>query len=65
MIKRHYDMTKSSYFRNFYDAGTPRVDLRTGLSHYNATLAKSKGHHYINVKWHDPQMYLLFVVRWS
>jgi hypothetical protein len=66
MIKRQYDITRPSYFRNFYQAGQPRFDLVKGLEHYNATLGKSKNHNYkFNIKWHDPDMYLLFVMRWA
>ncbi len=40
--------------------------LEEQLKPYNATLAKSKNKHYmLNVKWHDPKKYAIFVLRYS
>jgi hypothetical protein len=40
--------------------------IEEGLLKYNATIAKAKNENYkINVKWHDPKLYTLFVLRFS
>ena len=45
---------------------TNLATIETELKLYKATIAKSKNKHSImNVKWHDPKMYAMFVLRWS
>jgi hypothetical protein len=75
MIKKQYDYysTKVSYFTNFMDhlvyanvqSSRARNALRLELTKYKATLAKSKANYRYNIKWHDHEMYLLFVMRWA
>jgi hypothetical protein len=74
MIKRQYDYysTEVNYFTRFMDNLDTNVQssracdsLRLALIPYKATVAKSKARYRYNIKWHDSEMYLLFVMRWS
>lgn len=71
MIKRQYNKWKvdqACYFHNFlkvHDEDLKREDLADKLKPYNATLGKSTYQYMINVKWHDPKMYTLFILQWS
>ena len=74
MIKRQYDyyQTEVTYFTRFMDSLDTNVQsyrcndaVRLALSPYNATLAKSKARYRYNIKWHDPELYLLFALKYS
>lgn len=74
MIKRQYSRwcrnRNKSYFDNFIDASAPiglaDVYIEDKLLSYNATIAKSKNKYSkLNVKWHDPKLYTIFVLKWS
>ncbi len=66
MIKKQYDRTKPSYFRNFINSNDPEDGIEERLKEYNATLGKSKNKNWkLNVKWYDPKLYTIFVMRWS
>jgi hypothetical protein len=71
MIKKQYDyyQTEKTYFTNFMNelhsdvqAG---IDVRGALKPYRATLAKSKARYRYNIKFQDPKLYTLFVMRYS
>jgi hypothetical protein len=64
MIKRQYHLLTSDYFYNFFQ--TVRGNhFDEELKKYSATLGKSKDARKINVKWHDPKLYTVFVLKWS
>lgn len=66
MIKKQYRRGEPGYFTNFIKSHNPEGIIEEELKPYNATIAKSKNKHYIlNVKWHDPRKYAMFVLRWS
>lgn len=70
MIKRQYIRARGydrrCYFDNFIDAHGGEEVIEEKLKPYNATLGKSKRKGYmLNVKWHDPKLYLVFILRWS
>jgi hypothetical protein len=70
MIKRQYNRFDfGSYFNNFVThnmATDPEASIEEALKPYDATVAKSKNKHSkLNVKWHDPKLYMMFVLRWS
>ncbi len=66
MIKRQYRRGETGYFNNFIMAHDPEGTIETELKLYKATLAKSKNKHYrLNVKWYDPKLYVIFVLRYS
>ena len=66
MIKKQYRRGERGYFDNFIMSHDPEGTIETELKLYKATIAKSKNKHSImNVKWHDPKMYAMFVLRWS
>ncbi len=68
MIKKQYILyPRSGYFANFMNTvANDWYAIEEGLLKYNATIAKAKNEHYkINVKWHDPKLYSLFVLRFS
>jgi hypothetical protein len=76
MIKKQYDyyQTEKTYFTNFMDSLATKSnvqsarfgrDVRAALAPYKATLAKSKAKYRYNIKWHDTDLYLLFVLRFS
>lgn len=67
MIKKQYDRFKQGYFYNFVHSNDPEGVIEDGLKKYKATLAKSKykNNSKLNVKWHDEQLYMMFVLRWS
>ena len=70
MIKRQYHRFNfGSYFNNFVShnmATDPEASIEDALKPYNATVAKSKNRHTrLNVKWHDPKQYMLFILKWS
>jgi hypothetical protein len=70
MIKRQYKRFDSgSYFNNFVShnmATDSEASIEEALMPYKATVAKSKNKHArLNIKWHDPKLYMMFVLRWS
>lgn len=69
MIKRQYfewpGPRKATYFNNFIDSTSSDQELKELLKQYKASLGKSKQRHVFNVKWHDPKLYTIFVLRWS
>jgi hypothetical protein len=70
MIKRQYNRFDfGSYFNNFVAhnmANDPEASIEQALKSYKATVAKSKNRHAkLNVKWHDPKLYMMFVLKWS
>jgi hypothetical protein len=68
MIKKQYDYyaTEVTYFTKFLnELHDARSEVREALKPWNATVAKSKARYRYNIKWNDPHMYLLFVIRWS
>lgn len=66
MIKKQYLRSQRGYFDNFILSNHPDGIIEEGLKEYKATIAKSKNKHYkLNVKWHDKQLYTLFVLRYS
>jgi hypothetical protein len=68
MMKKQYRGSFGSpqtYFDKFVSAHPFGTDLRPLLKKYDATLAKSKGPYIHNVKWHNEQKYVLFVMEWS
>lgn len=66
MIKKQYCRGQEGYFNNFIEDNPPYNMIENELKKYNATLAKSKNRFYkMNVKWHDQDMYILFVMRYA
>mgnify|MGYP003351482967 FL=1 len=66
MIKRQYRRGQPGYFNNFINSHDPEDTVEEHLKPYNATVAKSKNKTYIlNIKWHDEQLYTLFVLRYA
>jgi hypothetical protein len=71
MIKRQYDYyhTEKTYFTNFmnelHSDAQSGIDVRGALKPYRATLAKSKARYRYNIKFQDPKLYTLFVMRYS
>jgi hypothetical protein len=66
MIKKQYRWGQPSYFTNFIRAHDGDDIIEEKIKEYNATIAKSKNRHYLmNVKWHDEQLYTIFVLRYS
>lgn len=74
MIKKQYSRYRYAtgpynYFDNFLETLDINANLDQELKPYNATIAKSKysnsNGYKINVKWNDPKLYSLFVLRWS
>ena len=67
MIKRQYGRFNHGYFYNFINSqSNMEMTIEDGLAPYQATLGKSKNKHSLmNVKWHDAQLYTLFVLKWS
>lgn len=67
MIKKQYDRFTPGYFRNFINSNDPEGVIEEGLKEYKATIAKSKykNNSKLNIKWHDPKLYTLFVLRWA
>lgn len=66
MIKKQYRRGQPGYFDNFIIGHDPDDVIENRLKPYEATLGKSKNKHYImNVKWHDPKKYAMFVLRWA
>jgi hypothetical protein len=64
MLKKNYIRGRPGYFNNYVNASDPKVDIGSSLKEYQATLAKSKPGK-LNVKWHDKELYMLFVLRFS
>jgi hypothetical protein len=65
MIKKQYHRSERGYFDNFIRSNDPEGSIEDRLKEYKATLAKSKNKHYkLNVKWHDEQLYAIFVLRY-
>ena len=70
MIKKQYHEwvanKETCYFHNCLDSTTSDNELKSILKEYKATIGKSKYRkHVFNIKWHDPKLYTLFVLRWS
>ena len=70
MLKKQYyrypNANIESYFNNFLRATPADVTLEDALKKYRATIAKSKQpNSMFNIKWHDEQLYVLFVLRYS
>lgn len=66
MIKKQYERSQTGYFNNFILSHNGEDVIEDGLKEYKATLAKSKNKYYkVNVKWHDEQLYMMFVLRYS
>ena len=67
MIKKQYHRMTPGYFYNFVNSQKDMDGhIEDGLRPYRATLGKSKNRNYkLNVKWHDPKMYAVFVLRWA
>ena len=66
MIKKQYRRGHHGYFDNFIMSHNGDEVIEEKLKDYNATLGKSKNKHYMmNVKWHDPKLYLMFKLRYS
>lgn len=66
MIKRQYRSGQSNYFTNFVNSIHSRYkSIAEELAPYNATVAKSKDNNIMNVKWHDKELYIIFVLRYS
>jgi hypothetical protein len=68
MIKRQYDyyQTEVTYFTKFLNTlGDARSEVQEALKPWNATVAKSKARYRYNIKWHDPELYLLFALKYS
>lgn len=66
MIKRQYRRNEPGYFNNFILSHDPEGTIETELKLYKATVAKSKNKYYtMNVKWHDHELYTIFVLRYS
>ena len=55
------------YFYNFVNQQKDMDGhIEDGLRPYRASLGKSKNRNYkLNVKWHDKELYMLFVLRFS
>jgi hypothetical protein len=71
MIKKQYNRFDfGSYFNNFVAHHNATANsnefIKDALKPYKATVAKSKNRHAkLNVKWHDPRQYMLFILMWS
>lgn len=66
MIKRQYRRGEPGYFNTFIMSHDGDAIIEEKLKEYNARLAKSKNEYYrLNVKWHDPKKYAMFVLRYS
>ena len=66
MIRKQYRRGVPGYFYNFIHSHDAEDVIEEKLKHYKATIAKSKNRNYImNIKWHDTDLYILFVLRWS
>lgn len=66
MIKKQYERSQLGYFNNFILSHNGEDVIEERLKEYKATLAKSKNKYYkLNIKWHDEQLYTLFVLRYS
>jgi hypothetical protein len=74
MIKTQFDyyQTEKTPFTRFMDSlhtdpqsGRYGLDVRGALKPYKATLGKSKASYRYNIKFHDPKLYTLFMLRWS
>lgn len=72
MIKKQYNSgneygfgVNAQYFRNFLNSLDGERSMWEILEEYGAQKAKCKKKWSYNVKWHDEQKYMLFVLRWS
>ena len=65
MIKKQYERSRSGYFNNFIRGHDGEDVIEERLKPYKGTIAKSKNNSKLNVKWHDEQLYMMFVLRWS
>lgn len=68
MIKKQYQRypVNRGYFHKFLDEHGINDVIKEQLKSYDATLGKSK-HKFsaLNVKWHNREKYVMFVLRWS
>jgi hypothetical protein len=69
MIKKQYnewpEITGSCYFNKFLSTTKSNAQAAVELRKYNAEFGKCKRNSGLNVKWHNPKLYMLFVLRWS
>lgn len=66
MIKKQYERSQTGYFNNFILSHNGEDIIEEQLKPYKGTIAKSKSKYYkLNIKWHDEQLYMMFVLRWS
>ena len=72
MIKKQYhygneygDGINSQYFRNFLNSLDGERSMWEILEEYGAQKAKCKRNWCYNVKWNDPEKYIMFVLRWA
>lgn len=69
MIRKQYEEWPGPagvcYFNNFLDSTRSDAEAAVILKKYNAKFGKTKRRTRLNVKWYDPKLYTLFVLRWS
>jgi hypothetical protein len=66
MIKKQYERSQTGYFNNFLLSHNGEDIIEEQLKPYKAKLAKSKNKYYkLNIKWHDEQLYMMFVLRYA
>ena len=70
MIKKQYNRFDfGNYFNNFVAHNITKDSealIEDALKPYKATVAKSKNRHAkLNVKWHNEELYTMFVLRWT
>jgi hypothetical protein len=69
MIKKQYSRFDPGYFKNFINCHDPEDNIEEALKPYKATIAKNKYKRpnwiKLNIKWHDEQLYMMFVLRYS
>jgi hypothetical protein len=70
MIKKQYHRYPYSggtcYFNNFIKMHDPDAIIENELKKYKATIAKSNQPNIkMNIKWHDEQLYMMFILRYS
>ena len=69
MLKKQYNRyphSGSCYFNNFIKMHDPDAIIEDELKKYKATIAKSHQPNIkMNIKWHDEQLYMMFVLRYS
>jgi hypothetical protein len=66
MIRKQYERFQAGYFNNFILSHHGEDVIEKQLKPYKGTIAKSKNKYSkMNIKWHDEQLYMMFVLRWS